>query len=137
MNKWLQADVWKYDAMLLVFRIFIGLSMAFGHGLSKLKNLFAGGEIEFYSFLGLGPEISLSLAVGAEFFASLLLALGLWTRMSLIPLIITMAVAAFLVHGGDPFAKMEKSLLYLAAYLLLLFLGPGKFSIDAWRGTKK
>lgn len=137
MNKWLQSTPLKFDGMLLVFRMVVGLGMAFGHGLPKFQKLVAGGEIKFYSFLGMGPEISLVLAVGAEFFASLLLVLGLWTRLSLIPLIITMAVAVFLVHGGDPFSKMETALLYLGAYVLLLVMGPGRFSLDHLISSRK
>ena len=41
-----------------------------------------------------------------------------------------MAVAAFVVHGADPFAAKELSLIYLFIYAALVFTGPGKFSID-------
>jgi len=137
MNKWLSIQSWKSDIVLLLARLVLGGSMAFVHGLPKFEKLMGAGEIKFYSFLGLGAEISLGLAVFAEFFASLLLAIGFYTRFSLIPLIFTMAVAAFAVHGDDPFSKMEKSLLYLVAYLVLLFIGPGKISLDYLRQSKK
>lgn len=137
MNKWFVIDSWKGDLVLLIARLTLGGGMALAHGLSKFEKLMAGGEIKFYSFLGLGAEISLGLAVFAEFFASIFLAIGFYTRFSLIPLIITMAVAAFAVHGGDPFSKMEKSLLYLVTYLILLFVGPGKFSLDYLRQSRK
>jgi len=137
MNKWLSYQSWKSDIVLLMVRLVLGGSMAFAHGLPKLEKLMGPEEVKFYSFLGLGAGISLALAVFAEFFASLLLALGLFTRLSLIPLIFTMAVAAFAVHGDDPFSKMEKSLLYLVAYLVLLFIGPGKISLDYLRQSKK
>jgi putative oxidoreductase len=55
---------------------------------------------------------------------------GLFTRLSVIPLIITMLVAAFVAHAGDPFSSKEPALLYLIPYLALLFSGPGKFSLD-------
>lgn len=137
MNKWLRSGAWNTDGILLLFRALTGATMAFGHGLGKFQKLMEGGEIKFYSFLGMRPEISLVLAVGAEFFAAIFLILGLWTRFSLIPLIITMGVAAFVVHNGDPFNKMEMALLYFASYLLLLFTGPGKYSLDGLIATKK
>lgn len=137
MKKVLQISPWKTDGMLLMYRTLVGASMAFAHGLPKLQKLMAGGEIKFYSFLGMGPEISLVLAVGAEFFASIFLILGLFTRFSLIPLIITMGVAAFLIHGDDPYSKMEMALIYFGSYLLLLFTGPGKYSLDSLIAVKK
>jgi len=41
-----------------------------------------------------------------------------------------MAVAAFIVHGDDPFGTKEKALLYLAFFIVIALVGPGKFSID-------
>jgi putative oxidoreductase len=68
--------------------------------------------------------------VFAEFFCSILLILGLFTRLAAIPLVIGMAVAAFVVHGADPFAAKELSLLYLFIYVALIFTGPGRHSVD-------
>jgi putative oxidoreductase len=80
--------------------------------------------------IGLGSELSLALIVFAEFACSILVMLGLFTRLSIIPLIIGMLVAAFVVHGADPFASKELSLLYLAIYIAIGFVGAGKFSFD-------
>jgi putative oxidoreductase len=90
----------------------------------------AGGKIEFFDFMGLGPQISLILTVFAEFVCSILLILGLFTRVSLGFLIFTMAMAAFVVHGSDAFDKREMSLIYLSVYLLLMVIGAGKVSVD-------
>jgi putative oxidoreductase len=56
--------------------------------------------------------------------------LGLFTRVALGFLIFTMIIAAFVVHGADPFEKREMALIYLSAYLLLMTFGAGRFSID-------
>ncbi|MBU2493116.1 MAG: DoxX family protein [Bacteroidetes bacterium] len=118
------------DIGLLIFRIITGLSLAFAHGYNKLQKLIDGGEIKFMNFLGLGSEVSLFLAMSAEFFFALLVTLGLFTRLSTIPIIITMGIAAFIAHADDPFASKEKAVLFLASYLLLFFTGPGRFSIQ-------
>ena len=76
-------------------------------------------------------EFSLYLAVFAEFVCAILLVIGLFTRLSLVPLIITMAVAAFIVHGGDGIKEMEFALIYLSAYVALILTGPGAHSVDA------
>jgi putative oxidoreductase len=89
-----------------------------------------GGEIKFGDPIGLGPGISLGLAVLAEFACAILVGIGLFTRWATIPLIITMSVAAFVVHAQDPFGYQEKALLYLLIYISILIFGPGKYSID-------
>ncbi|MDR6157406.1 MULTISPECIES: DoxX family protein [Chryseobacterium] len=117
------------DIILLVVRVFIGFAML-SHGFPKLQMLLEGGKIEFFDFLGLGPTISLTLTVFAEFVCSILLILGLFTRVALGFLIFTMIIAGFVVHGADPFEKREMSLIYLSVYLLLMTFGPGNISVD-------
>ncbi|GEN70887.1 MULTISPECIES: DoxX family protein [Chryseobacterium] len=117
------------DIILLVVRVFVGFAML-SHGFPKLQMLLEGGKIEFFDFIGLGPTVTLVLAVIAEFVCSILLILGLFTRISLGFLIFTMVIAAFVVHGGDPFEKKEMSLIYLSVYLLLMVFGAGKVSVD-------
>ncbi|REC44049.1 DoxX family protein [Chryseobacterium pennipullorum] len=117
------------DIVLLVVRVFVGFAML-SHGFPKLQMLLEGGKIEFFDFLGLGPQISLILTVFAEFVCSILLILGLFTRVALGFLIFTMAMAAFVVHGADPFEKREMALTYLSVYLLLMVIGAGKISVD-------
>ncbi|MBV8326567.1 DoxX family protein [Chryseobacterium sp.] len=117
------------DIVVFVVRVFVGFAML-SHGFPKLQMLLAGGKIEFFDFMGLGPQVSLILTVFAEFVCSILLILGLFTRVSLGFLIFTMIIAAFVVHGADPFDKREMSLIYLSVYLLLMAIGAGKISVD-------
>lgn len=117
------------DIILVVVRVFVGFAML-SHGFPKLQMLLEGGKIEFYNFIGLGPLVTLVLTVIAEFVCSILLILGLFTRISLSLLIFTMGIAAFVVHGADPFEKKEMSLIYLSVYLLLMAFGAGKVSVD-------
>ncbi|MNJ93958.1 hypothetical protein D3C87_116450 [compost metagenome] len=115
--------------MLLVLRVGIA-SFMIVHGYQKLGWLMAGGEIQFGDPIGVGMAASLYLTVFAEFFCSIFLLLGLGTRLALIPLIITMVVAVFIVHAPDGFDKKELGLHYLLVYVFLLVSGPGKYSID-------
>jgi putative oxidoreductase len=145
MRKKLQAASDKYlpphrhklltDVGLVLARLAFG-SIMMTHGWAKIANfeMYSG---KFMSFMGLSPALSLSLAIFAEFFCSILLALGLATRFAALNLGFTMVIAAFVVHGGDPFAKKEMALLYLAAYVLLFLTGPGRFSLDAWLVGKR
>lgn len=115
--------------MLLVLRVGIA-SFMIVHGYQKLGWLTAGGEIQFGDPIGIGAPASLVLTVFAEFFCSILILLGLGTRLAVIPLIITMLVAVFIVHSPDGFDKKELGLHYLLVYLFLWVAGSGKYSVD-------
>lgn len=115
---------------LLVLRVFLGLTMLLGHGLSKGQVLFSNTEVQFPDPIGVGEVASLALAVFSEVICSFILTLGLLTRWVLLPLIVTMFTAAFIIHGADDFGTKEKALLYGVGYITLFFTGPGKYSID-------
>lgn len=119
----------QVDLGLLVLRLGLGLIMAFSHGWGKLIG-FADKSAVFSDPLGVGSVVSLGLTVFAEFFCALAVALGLFTRAAVIPLIVTMMVAAFVIHGADPWSKKEFAMLYLVPLLTILLAGPGKYSID-------
>ncbi len=129
-------SAFQIDLASLILRLTFGFTMLYGHGWGKLMKLFGDKPIKWADPIGLGPEISLGLAVFSEVFCAGALILGLFTRLATIPLIITMGVAIFIVHINDPFGKIEFPLMYLIAYMAILLLGPGKFSIDGLRKKK-
>ena len=100
------------------------------HGVPKLLKFFGSEEIVFGDPLGLGQVTTFSLAVFAEFVCAVLVLIGLGTRLAVIPIMITMAVAALIVHASDGFGRQELPLLYLFGFLLLFFTGSGKYSLD-------
>lgn len=120
----------------LVLRVGLGLVMLLDHGLPKLQN-FSELQHKFGDPLGLGPTVSLSLILFAEFFCSVFLILGLFTRLACIPLIIGMAVAFVKVHKlvyeSGP-GSGQLALVFLIGFTALLFTGPGKFSVDRLLG---
>lgn len=97
------------DIGLLILRIGISFPMFYLHGYPRFVN-FNAINTEFADPLNLGPAISLSLVIFAEFFCSLFLIIGLFTRWSCIPLIITMLVATLMINGGKGFIFQEKVL---------------------------
>lgn len=117
------------DVLLLLVRILVAFYM-FSHGIPKMEKLFSGNPIQFADPLGIGMTASLVLVVFAEVFCSVLILIGFGTRLAVVPLIITMCVAAFLAHSGDAFAEKEASLLYMLIYIILFITGSGKFSVD-------
>ncbi len=117
------------DMALLVARIGIaGLMLT--HGIPKLLMLLSGAPLQFPPVMGMSAELSLGLTVFAEVLCSVFILAGFATRLAVIPLIVTMLVAVLFIHAADPFAKQEPALQYLLVYVILLFAGSGKFSID-------
>ena len=113
--------------LILAFRIFLGV-MIFNHGLSKLYN-FEQLSFTFPDVFGLGSYTSLMLVIFIEFCCSLFLMFGLLVRITVIPLMISLAVAFFDVHNAQ-LPEGELSLVYLVLVVLLYFMGPGRYSLD-------
>lgn len=126
---------------LLVLRVGIGGYML-THGWGKLQMVLAGDFGSFGDPIGLGSGLSLVLITLAEFGCALLVVVGLGTRFAAVPVVFGMAVAAFIVHGSDPWtmgegASKEPALLYLSAFLTLALTGAGRFSLDGVIAARK
>ncbi|MFN8243805.1 MAG: DoxX family protein [Ferruginibacter sp.] len=121
-----------FSAAMFVLRIGLGILMMF-HGYDKLVH-FAEYKSHFMNFMGIGVTPSLVLDIFAEFFCSLFLILGLFTRLAVIPLLIATLVMVFKAHNGDMTGEGEKATLYLVGYIVLLFVGPGRVSVDSMIG---
>ena len=117
-----------FNIAMLVLRVGAG-AMCMSHGYSKLVQ-FSSMKTKFMNFMGLGSTLSLSLVVFSEFFCAIFVIIGLFSRLFVIPLIISMSVALFVAHNGDIFGAGEKAGLYLTCFITLLLCGPGKASID-------
>lgn len=120
------------DLGLLGLRVAAGALMMV-HGIAKLGY----NPSEFPDPLGVGAALSHALAVFAEVGCAAALVIGAFTRFALVPLIVTMLVAALLVHGADPWNKKELSVIYLCIYAGLMLTGPGRFSVDAWLSRRR
>lgn len=121
---------------LLILRVAFG-GMMMVHGVQKVMGFNEMAD-RFPDPLGMGSQLSLISAIGSEVGCSLLLVLGLGTRVAALPLAFTMIIALFVVHGDDPWQKKELAAVYLAVYATILFTGAGQFSLDQllW-GSKK
>jgi putative oxidoreductase len=125
----------------LLMRIGIGAAFAY-HGWLKLD----GGVENYAGFLdSLNvplPDLVAWLQIIAEGVGGLLLIAGLLTRFVTLPLIgimigailLVKADLGFIVTDGSPGFSYETVL--LAGLLGLLFIGPGRFSLDAVVGLE-
>ena len=114
---------------LLILRVVFAGSMLYGHGLGKLNRLLEG-NLSFSNPLGIGEIPTLILAVFSEFLAPIFIIIGYKTKFFSFFPAATMFVAAFIVHWGDPFGRVEKALLFLTVFVILMMTGAGKYSVD-------
>lgn len=125
----------RRDVGLLVFRVGLGASMM-AHGWPK----FAGGP-DLWARLGgamaklgitFAPTFWGFMAAFAEFVGGALLIFGLATRPVAAMLCFTMFVAAFGHYvDGDGFRGWSHAAEVGIAFFAMLFVGPGRYSVDA------
>lgn len=117
---------------LLVLRLVAGAAFIL-HGWPKIQNPtgWMGPD---------GPPALLQAASAlAEFGGGIALILGLLTPVAAAALAVNMAFALFIAHfpkgqpfvGGGAGGSFELPLLYFAVMVMLFFVGPGRFSLDA------
>ncbi len=126
---------WAVDLGLCILRVGTGLLLV-PHGLQKLA-AFGEKSAEFYNFLNLGGPVSMALTIFSELVCSILLILGLGTRLIIFPLILTMVVVVFVINADATLGDKESGLLYLIPFIVILFTGPGRISIDQLLFNKK
>lgn len=118
------------DIGLLLLRVWLAIGLFTNHGWEKLVQFHEMSE-NFPDPLFLGKTTGLVFALLCDSICSILIALGLFTRISSFLVVLNMSVAFFIfwqaeitqIHGELPF-------IYLGAYLSLLITGAGKFSLD-------
>lgn len=116
------------DLGLLTLRFFVGMMMIFPHGWVKAANFMQRMDT-FPDPLGIGSTLSLTGTVFTEVVCSIMIILGIKTRLFSAPLLFTMLVAGFIVHANDPWKVKEKAILFGVTYLVLMITGGGKFSV--------
>lgn len=117
-----------FNLAMFLLRLGVGALLLY-HGYDKLVH-FANYQKHFVSFLGMPASVSLSLSIFAEFFCSIFVALGLFTRLAVIPIVIQMLVALGKAHHFDIFNTGEKATLFLVGAIVILLCGPGRISVD-------
>lgn len=118
----------RTSLLILALRILFGL-LLMSHGVQKWSQ-FDALSSTFPDPIGLGSQCSLVLAIFAELFCSMLFIVGFLYRAALLPMITTMSVAFFKIHGGSIVTGGELAFIYLTIFIILFITGSGRFSID-------
>lgn len=127
-NKILNYHPLDTDIAILLLRLSFGGLFVY-YGLTKIIGY---DEIlpMFTDIIGIGPKTSFILVIFAEFFCGLLVTIGFLTRISVIPIFITMTVAFFVAHANDPFSMKALPFLFWLMSFVIFILGSGRYSVD-------
>lgn len=120
----------KIDLGLLILRLSGSGFLMVAHGIPKLIRYFGTEPIQFGNPIGIGSGPSHFLVMIAEFFCAFFVLVGFKARWASVPVIFTMLIAAFMAHASDPISVKEKPLLFATIFLVILIVGPGKYSLD-------
>jgi putative oxidoreductase len=119
---------------LAILRIVAGL-IFLEHGTQKLLG-FPPGERAFVEVMTLSWWSGL-----LELVLGTLITLGLFTRCAAFIASGEMAFAYWLAHAPQNFFPVnnagDAAILYCFVFLFLVFAGPGRWSIDGWRGAEE
>jgi len=121
------------DWGLLCLRVWFGLSLFLKHGFEKPTN-FAQMALHFPNPLHLGPIPSLLFALISDAICSILILLGLATRLAASFIFVNIFIAWSFVHTFQFFGRGadhgEAMVLYLGGFLAMAIMGAGRFSLD-------
>lgn len=124
------------DLALLVLRVWFGFSLFLRHGWEKIAT-FSQMAAHFPDPVGIGSTPSLVFALVSDSICSILVMLGVATRLASLLIVVNTLVAFVLVHHGMFFGPHngETAYVYAGAFLVLFLAGGGRYSIDAlWGG---
>ncbi len=114
---------------LLIFRIALSLELIFAHGLKKLGIGVVEAE-KVPNPLNLPEAFNSLFADAANLFFPVFVILGFFTRAAVLPILAVTLTGYFVLHWNDALLIKDTPFMYSLCYLFLLFVGPGKYSID-------
>ncbi|SJZ58845.1 putative oxidoreductase [Chitinophaga eiseniae] len=114
---------------LLAFRVLLAFELFRVHGMKKFR-LQNGQKEHVPNPLHLPEKLNGLVAAFADTVVPFLMALGLFTRLAILPTISVTAIGYFIVHRKDSPEVRDVPYMYTLSLLLLLLLGPGSYSID-------
>lgn len=117
-----------FSWMLLFQRLVFGL-LLLKHGINKFI-LYDGWAPFFPDPFGLGARFSLVFTASTECVCSIAFILGLLHRICIIPVLVIMCVAFFIIFQGEPFFNRELPFVYFMVFLSIYITGPGRYSVD-------
>ncbi len=118
------------DFGLLILRVSLGVILFVKHGIEKATH-FSSMATHFPDPVHIGAHASFIFALISDAICSLLVVLGLGTRVAAFLIVVNLGVAFYFVHHLAFHSDHgELILAYLGGFLALILTGAGRFSLD-------
>ena len=118
-----------YNFSILVFRILVSVELMMAHGVKKL-GIGAAITEQIPNPLHLPGALNEAIATSVNLFFPVFIVFGFFTRLAALPILVVTLTSYFILHWGDSVLEKDAPFMYSAVFLLILVLGPGKYSID-------
>jgi putative oxidoreductase len=116
---------------MLAFRILLAIELFRVHGMKKFRGNDGKPEV-VPNPLGLPQPLNNLIATISDTVVPVLVMLGVFTRVAVLPTIGITSVGYFVVHKNDPLEVRDVPYVYTICFLLLLATGPGSISFDQY-----
>lgn len=114
---------------LLVFRVLLSIELIVAHGLKKIGMGVSEAE-QVPNPLHLPEAFNSLFADAANLVFPVFIIFGFLTRIAVLPILAVTLTGYFILHWNDALLVKDTPFMYSLCYLFLLFMGPGKYSID-------
>lgn len=122
----------QVDLGLLFLRLTGSFMLFYVHGLPKVLH-YSHELSHIEDPFGLGAHLSLWAAIFAEVVCPVFIALGVYTRLACLPIIVVLLIAMLAVHPGWSVAEGQFGWLLLIIFTTLTLTGPGRWGLRAAR----
>ncbi len=121
----------RFSSVMLFFRLATAFAIIRVHGIKKILDV----ESEIANIpdpFGMGGAASAFIAILANTLFAGFVAAGFLTRISALFILSVTLTGLLVVHLSDPWPIKDSPLMYSIAFSLILFMGPGRYSVDHW-----
>jgi putative oxidoreductase len=118
-----------FHLTMFLFRVIVSLELIIVHGLKKTG--IGASEAELIpNPLHISQHLNEYFVIGVNLIAPVFIIIGLLTRLAIIPVLAVILTGLFVLPWNDALLVNDVPFIYSAVFLLILILGPGKYSID-------
>ncbi len=118
-----------FDWGMLLLRVAVSLEIAIVHGFKKIGVGVSQAE-NIPNPLHLPDAFNNVFAIAANIVFPFFVLIGLFTRLATLPTLAVTLTGYFVVHWNDSLLEKDTPFIYSLIFLVILMLGPGKYSID-------
>lgn len=118
-----------FDCGMLLLRVAVALEIAIVHGFKKIGVGVAQAE-NIPNPLHLPEAFNNVFAIAANIVFPFFVLIGLFTRLATLPTLAVTLTGYFVVHRNDSLLLKDTPFIYSLIFLVILILGPGKYSLD-------